>query len=106
MATPTVYTFRNHLGYDGKKRNEAKALKVLEKIGFDGHNDIGETPLIVAAYLENIELLKIIIDKVDNIDYKVPDTFTETALLMACQQRRLESIKLLVDGRCTTRTSR
>jgi hypothetical protein len=98
MAKITVYTFKNHLGYDGKKFNKEKALTVLEKIGYNATNDIGETPLIVASYLESIEILKTIIENVDNIDYKVPDTFTETALLMACEQRRLKSIKLLVEA--------
>lgn len=98
MAKKTVYTFRNHLGYDGKKYDAEKALAVLKEIGIDATNDIGETPLIVAAYLERIEVLKTILEQTSDVDYKMEGGITETALLEACSQRRLESIQLLVEA--------
>lgn len=98
MAKKSVYTFKNYLGYDGKKFDEEKALAVLDEIGVNATNDLGETPLIVAAYLNRINILKKIIGEVDDVDYKVAGTFTESALLEACAQRRLDSIKLLVDA--------
>lgn len=96
MGKNKLDTFKNHLGYDGKKFNAEKALSVLNEIGVNATNDIGETPLIIAAYLERIEILKTIIEQTPNIDQKVEGSITETALLEACGQRRLESIKLLV----------
>ncbi|MDR6921944.1 MULTISPECIES: ankyrin repeat domain-containing protein [Chryseobacterium] len=98
MAKNKLDTFKNHLGYDGKKFNPEKAISILNEIGVDATNDIGETPLIIAAYLERIEILKIIIQQTQNIDQKVQGSITETALLEACGQRRLESIKLLVEA--------
>lgn len=98
MAKNKLDTFKNNLGYDGKKFNGDKALAILDEIGINATNDIGETPLIIAAYLERIEILKIIIDQTSDIDYKVPESITETALLEACGQRRLNSIKLLVEA--------
>ncbi|NOQ75501.1 MAG: hypothetical protein GQ574_26060 [Crocinitomix sp.] len=98
MAVNKLNTFKNHLGYNGKKVNEEKAILILEKIGVDATNEIGETPLIIAAYLERVEVLKIIIDQTNNIDYKIEGQITESALLEACGQRRLESIKLLVEA--------
>ncbi|RZJ54060.1 MAG: ankyrin repeat domain-containing protein [Flavobacterium sp.] len=98
MARKTVDTFKNLLGYDGKKRNEEKALEVLKEIGINATNEIGETPLIVAAYLERTEILKKLINEVEDIDYKVLGSITDTALIEACGQRRLESIKLLVEA--------
>lgn len=98
MARKTVDTFKNLLGYDGKRRNEEKALEVLKEIEINATNEIGETPLIVAAYLERVEILKKLISEVENIDYKVQGSITETALIEACGQRRLESIKLLVEA--------
>ncbi|QHS59220.1 ankyrin repeat domain-containing protein [Chitinophaga agri] len=71
---------------------------MLDEIGVNATNDLGETPLIVAAYLNRINVLKKIIGGVDNVDYKVAGTFTESALLEACAHRRLDSIKLLVDA--------
>lgn len=98
MAKNKLDTFKNHLGYDGKKFNAEKAVSILNEIGINATNDIGETPLIIAAYLERIEILKLIIEQTQNIDYKVEGSITETALLEACGQRRLESIKLLVEA--------
>jgi ankyrin repeat protein len=98
MAKNKLDTFKIHLGYDGKKINAEKALLVLNEIGVHATNDIGETPLIIAAYLERIEILKTIIEQTQNIDHKVEGSITETALLEACGQRRLESIKLLVEA--------
>lgn len=98
MAKNKLDTFKNHLGYDGKKFNAEKALSVLNEIGVNATNDIGETPLIIAAYLERVEILKMIIEQTQNIDQKVEGSITETALLEACGQRRLESIKLLVEA--------
>ncbi len=98
MAKNKLDKFKNHLGYDGKKINEEKAIIVLNEIGFNAINDLGETPLIIAAYLGRVEILKRIIDQTKDIDYKVPGSMTETALLEACEQRRLGSIKLLVEA--------
>lgn len=98
MAKNKLDTFKNNLGYEGKKFNGEKALAILNEIGSNATNEIGETPLIIAAYLERIEILKIIIDQTSDIDYKVPGSITETALLEACGQRRLNSIKLLVEA--------
>lgn len=98
MAKNKLDTFKNNLGYDGKKFNAEKALSILNEIGVNATNDIGETPLIIAAYLERIEILKTIIEQTQNIDQKVQGSITETALLEACGQRRLESIKLLVEA--------
>lgn len=98
MGKNKLELFKNHLGYDGKKLNEEKALAVLNEIGVDATNEIGETPLTIAAYLGRIEMLKRIIDQTQNIDYKIQGKITESALLEACGQRRLESIKLLVDA--------
>lgn len=98
MGKNKLDTFKNHLGYDGKKFNAEKALSVLNEIGVNATNDIGETPLIIAAYLERIEILKTIIEQTQNIDQKVQGSITETALLEACGQRRLASIKLLVEA--------
>ena len=99
MAKRTLTTFKNLLGYDGKKNNEEKALEVLNEIGINATNIIGDTPLIIAAYLERTNILKILIEQVDDIDYKVPGAIVEeSALLQACYQRRLESIKLLVEA--------
>lgn len=98
MAKNRLDTFKNYLGYDGKKFNPEKALSILNEIGVNSTNDIGETPLIIAAYLERTDILKIIIEQTQSIDQKVQGSITETALLEACEQRRLESIKLLVDA--------
>lgn len=98
MTKNKLDTFKNYLGYDGKRFNEEKALEILDKIGVDATNDIGETPLIIAAYLGRFEVLKKIIDKVENVDFKIQGRTIESALLEACGQRRLESIKLLVEA--------
>lgn len=98
MAKNKLDTFKNYLGYNGKKINEEKALAVLDEIGVNATNDLGETPLVIAAYLERVGILKKIIDEVDNVDYKIQGKISESALLEACGQRRLESIKLLVEG--------
>lgn len=98
MTKNKLDTFKNNLGYDGKKFNSEKALSILNEIGVNATNDIGETPLIIAAYLERIEILKTIIEQTQNIDQKVQGSITETALLESCGQRRLESIKLLVEA--------
>jgi ankyrin repeat protein len=98
MAKNKLDSFKNHLGYDGKKFNPEKALSILNEIGVNATNDIGETPLIIAACLDRIEILKTIIEQTQNIDQKVQGSITETALLEACGQRRLESIKLLIEA--------
>ncbi|MBC9932644.1 ankyrin repeat domain-containing protein [Chitinophaga qingshengii] len=98
MAKNKLDTFKNHLGYNGKKVNIEKALEELEEIGANATNDIGETPLIIAAYLGQTAILKTVINKVDNVDFSVPEKTTASALLEACGQRRLESIQLLVEA--------
>lgn len=96
MPKNKLDTFRNYLGYDGKKVNEEKALVVLQEIGVDAVNDSGETPLIIAAYLERTAVLQHLIGQVADIDFKVPGKRSGSALMEACGQRRLESIKLLI----------
>lgn len=98
MAKNKLDKFKNHLGYDGKKIDEEKAIIVLNEIGYNTTNDLGETPLIIAAYLGRVEILKRIIDQTKDVDHKVQGSITETALLEACEQRRLGSIKLLVEA--------
>lgn len=98
MAKSNLNTFKNNLGYNGKKFNPEKALSILNEIGINATNEIGETPLIISAYLERIEILKIILEQTQNVDHKVHGSITDTALLEACGQRRLESIKLLVEA--------
>lgn len=98
MARNTVYTFKNHLGYDGRKKNDEKALQVLNEIGFNATNDIGETPLIVASYLGRPDFVKMILEKTDNVDFKVEGSITGSALMEACSQRRLDCIKLLIEA--------
>lgn len=98
MAKNKLDIFKDYLGYDGKKINSEKALSILDEIGVNATNDIGETPIVIAAYFERVEILKTIIGQTQNIDYKVEGSITETALLEACDQRRLESIKLLVEA--------
>lgn len=98
MAKNKLDVFKNHLGYNGKKVNVEKALEVLEEIGVNATNDIGETPLIIVAYLGQTAVLKKIISEVDNVDFSVPDRAIASALLEACGQRRLESIQLLVEA--------
>ncbi len=98
MARNKLDTFKNHLGYNGKKCNDEKAISLLNEIGIGATNEIGETPLIIAAYLERIEILKLIIEQTETVDFKVQGSIRETALLEACGQRRLESIKLLLEA--------
>jgi hypothetical protein len=98
MKKNKLDSFKNHLGYDGKKINEEKALVILNEIGLNATNDIGETPLVIAAYMERVEILKKIIDQTKEIDYKVQGKICESALLEASGQRRLESIILLVEA--------
>lgn len=98
MAKYTLETFKKHLGYDGNKINEKKAWKVLEQIGTDASNEIGETPLIIAAYLNRTNFVEKLIERTDNVDYEVQGSITPSALLSTCHQRRLESIQLLVEA--------
>jgi ankyrin repeat protein len=98
MAKNSVYTFKNHLGYDGKKKNDEKALKILHEIGFNAFNDIGETPLIVASYLGRTEFVKIILEQINHVDFKVEGSITGSALLETCTRRRFDCIKLLVEA--------
>lgn len=98
MTKYTVYTFKKYLGYDGKKKNDEKALQVLNDIGFNATNDIGETPLIVASYLGRTDFVKLILEKTVNIDFKVDGSITGTALMETCPQRRLDCIKLLIEA--------
>ncbi|MFB6454081.1 ankyrin repeat domain-containing protein [Chitinophaga sp. Hz27] len=97
MQNNKLTKFKNFLGYDGKKYNKEKALEILNEIGVNATNEIGETPLIIAAYLGRIDILNFIISQVENVDYKVEGQTTESALLEACAQRRLECIKLLIE---------
>jgi hypothetical protein len=98
MAKNTVYTFKNLLGFDGKKRNDEKALQVLNEIGFNAMNDIGETPLIVASYLGRTAFVELILKHIADVDFKVEGSITDTALMLACPQRQLDCIKLLVEA--------
>jgi hypothetical protein len=98
MARKTLEHFWNYLGYDGKKINEEKALEVLQEIGVNAKNNRGDTPLIVAATLGNVNVLRLLLTQIDNVDYKVEGTDGESALLNACDQRQLECIKLLVEA--------
>ena len=56
MSKNKLDIYKNYLGYDGKKINIEKAISILDEIGINATNEIGETPLIIAAYLERIEV--------------------------------------------------
>lgn len=96
MTQYTLEDFKYQLGYDGHPVDTQKALDMLKEIGTDATNEIGETPLIIAAYLGQSEVLKTLIPNYAHIDHT--NNFGDSALLAACDQRRLESIKLLIEA--------
>lgn len=98
MAKYKLDTLKNTLGYGGKKYDEEKSILILNEIGVNSTNSIGETPLIIASYLGRTEIVKIILSQTKNVDFTVAGSITESALLSSCEQRSLETIKLLVEA--------
>mgnify|MGYP001126987928 CR=1 FL=1 len=96
MTQYTLEDFKYQLGYDGHLVDTQKALDILKEIGTDATNEIGETPLIIAASLGQSEVLKTLIPGYVNIDHT--NNFGDSALLVACNQRRLGCIKLLIEA--------
>jgi len=96
MSKKLPYTFQEALGYGGKKINEEKALKILKRVGIDAVSDLEETPLEIAAYLGNINLLKTIIKEFKKVSTNNTEIFGK-ALSAASGNRVLKSIQILVE---------
>lgn len=96
MSKKLPYTFQEALGYGGKKIDEEKAFKIVQRVGIDAVNDLDETPLMISAYLGNINLLKIIIEEFKSLNCNNAETFG-VALLSACSHRQLECIQILIE---------
>jgi len=92
------YTFQEALGYGGHKVDIEKALKIVERVGVNVISDLGKTPLMVASELGNETLVKYILKEAPDVDYKSVDAHDITALLVACSNRRLNCITLLLDA--------
>jgi len=96
MSKKLPYSFQEALGYGGRKINEEKAIKILQRVGIDAISDLEETPLMISAYLGNINLLKIIIKEFKSLNRNNAETFG-VALLSASSHRQLECIQILVE---------
>jgi len=96
MRKRLPYTFQENLGYGGKKINEDKALRILQRVGINAISDLEETPLMISAYLGNTNLLKKVIEEFKKIKPNNAEIFG-IALLSACSHRQLECIQILVE---------
>jgi len=96
MPKKLPYTFQESLGYGGKKIDEDKALRILQRVGIDAVSDLEETPIEIAAYLGNIKLLKFIIK---SFKTHFSDNFEQFSIALSAGSgsRALNIIQILVE---------
>lgn len=78
-----------------KNENEDVKQFLLDK-GVDIIDEYGRTPLINAAFYDNQELIKWLLDKGANKDFQ--DNIGYTALHFAAQESHLDSAKILLNN--------
>jgi len=95
MPKKLPFTFQESLGYGGKKIDEDKAVKILQRVGIDAIGANG-TPIEVTAYLGNIKVLKFI---VESFKVHFPDNSKQfsIALSAASGSRALDCMQVLVE---------
>lgn len=95
MPKKLPFTFQESLGYGGKKIDEDKAVKILQRVGIDAIG-VNGTPIEVAAYSGNIKLLNFIIESF-KIRFPYNSEQFSIALSAASGSRALNCIQILVE---------
>jgi ankyrin repeat protein len=79
------------------KKGDFEAVKTSIENGenIEARNDVGDTPLSMAASYGHLEIAKILIEKGANVD--VRNNGRWTPLIIAAQEGHLEIVKLLIE---------
>jgi len=92
-------TYREHILYSTASFGSVKAMKLLKEKGFDiEHKDKSSfTPLIVASYYGNIEMVKYLINEGANKEKRTTDAGSDkTALYYAVENNQYDVAKYLI----------
>lgn len=97
----------NYVNYSGdsvlhqcfilKKKEMIKFLLELEDIQIDTPNSSGDTPFLLACKKNDIELIKLILDKNKPINYNAKNSGGDYALFFATYFKNLELMRFILD---------
>lgn len=97
MAKRLPWEYRDALGYDGLPVNEDVAIQIVKDVGVHATNSLGDTPLSTAAMLGRVHTMQWLLNQGAVVDYVVPNKDGQTPLLWACEQKRLDAARLLLE---------
>ena len=98
MENKLPWSYHESLGYDGLPVNEEIAIEIINEVGVNATNDLGDTPLSVASELGSVKIVKWLLRNGAEVDYVVKESGGETPLLRACEQKRYDVIKILLEN--------
>ncbi|WP_105011763.1 ankyrin repeat domain-containing protein [Salinibacter sp. 10B] len=98
MPDELPWDYHCALGYDGQDRSLAEAREIVSRVGVHAHNDLGDTPLSVAASLGVLEMIDWLLGAGADVNY-VPETGGgHTALHRAAERNRAEAASRLLEA--------
>jgi ankyrin repeat protein len=93
---PLPWTYYEALGWGGKRVDEARARKIVERVGLDAANDHGDTPLTVAAVLGRADMVRWLLERGADVEDVAPHDRFKPALCAAAYGKSPEVASLLI----------
>ena len=90
------WTYYEALGWGGKHLDEARARKIVERVGLDSASDHGDTPLTVAEVLGRTGMVRWLLQQGAGVDDVAPHEHFKTALCAAAYGKSPEVAYLLI----------
>ena len=90
------WTYYQALGWGGKRLDEARARKIVERVGLDAANDHGDTPLTVAAVLGRGGMVRWLLEQGADVEDVAPHEHFKPALCAAAYGKSPEVASLLI----------
>jgi ankyrin repeat protein len=90
------WTYREALGYGGKRLDEERARNIVRRVGLDATNDLGDTPLTVAAELGQAGMVRWLLGQGADVEDVVPHKYFKSALCAAAYGKCPEVAALLI----------
>src|SRR5262249_15923192 len=83
------------LGWGGKRVDEQRARKIVERVGLDAASDHGDTPLTAAAGLGRVEVVRWLLERGADVNDVAPHKYFTPALCAAAYWKPRETAAVL-----------
>lgn len=98
MAADLPWDYHHALGYDGHDIDLVEAREIVSIVGVDAHNDLGDTPLSVAASLGRLDMVDWLLGAGAEVNYVPEVGYGHSPLHKAADRNRAEVAARLLEA--------